>query len=287
MPVASARNYINSNKLFILSVVKNTIHQIMSNRTKSIQQQTDNKKIIKTKNQMKNQLQKAALVVSMICLFCAGRTNAQLSAQEYVAVTMDLQGILQLNMTTDPQVDFVFNTIQKYQVGITKYNATRLEVEATVPWDLYAQPSSQFWTQQIAYGAGTNGQGILPSEILEMQSIQPNTVAAPLTFNNFIGLSSNGGLNTASLTPSLNTQFLAGEFAQGVASSYAPGTSTSNPTTNKFLIHYRIKPGVPASFPNLTTQYPVLAALTFTVGTPYAQPGFYDLEVVYTLTEDL
>ena len=82
---------------------------------------------------------------------------------------MDLQGILQLTMTTEPQVDFVFNTIQKYQVGITKYNATRLEVEPTVPWDLYAQPSTEFWTQQIAYGAGANGQGTLPSEILEMQ----------------------------------------------------------------------------------------------------------------------
>jgi hypothetical protein len=230
---------------------------------------------------------KLTLAASLIMLFSAIKSNAQLSDQEYVAVTMDLQGILQLTMTTDPQVDFVFNTIQKYQVGITKYNATRLEVEATVPWDLYAQPSSQNWTQQIAYGSGTNGQGTLPSEILEMQSIQPNAVAAPLTFNNFIGLSSNGGGNTASLTPSANTQFLAGEFGQGVANSYAPATSSTSPLTNKFLIHYRIKPGVPASFPDLATQYPALAATTFTAGTPYAQPGFYDLEVVYTLTEDL
>ena len=214
-------------------------------------------------------------------------SKAQLSAQEYVAVTMDLQGILELNMTTEPQVDFVFNTIQKYQVGITKYNATRLEVESTVPWDLYAQPSTQYFTQQIAYGAGTNGQGTLPSEILEMQAIQANSVAAPLTFNSFIGLSSDGGANTASLTPTVNTQFLAGEFAQGVASSYAPATSTASPLTNKFLIHYRIKPGVPANFPDLTAQYPFVALSTFSVFTPYAQPGFYDLEVVYTLTEDL
>jgi hypothetical protein len=236
---------------------------------------------------MKNQFKKVALAISLMGLFSAGIANAQLSDQEYVAVTMDLQGILQLSMTTDPQVDFVFNTIQKYQVGITKYNATRLEVDATVPWDLYAQPSTEFWTQQLAYGAGTNGQGTLPSEILEMESIQANTVAAPLTFNTFIGLSSNAGANTASLTPTVDTQFLAGEFNQGVLSSYAPGTSTSNPTTNKFLIHYRIKPGVPANFPDLTNQYPVLAATTFTVANPYAQPGFYDMEVVYTLTEDL
>jgi hypothetical protein len=236
---------------------------------------------------MKKNVQKIILASSLILLFGSNRSNAQLSDQEYVAVTMDLQGILQLNMTTDPQVDFVFNTIQKYQVGITKYNATRLEVEATVPWDLYAQPSTQYWTQQIAYGAGTNGQGTLPSEILEMESIQPNSVPAPLTFNSFIGLSSNGGANTASLSPTVDSQFLAGEFAQGVNSSYAPATSTASPSTNKFLIHYRIKPGVPANFPDLGSQYPLIAAATFPIATPYAQPGFYDLEVVYTLTEDL
>ncbi|MBL0104598.1 MAG: hypothetical protein IPP51_13065 [Bacteroidetes bacterium] len=235
----------------------------------------------------KNILKKALLFTAMAGIFTVNTSKAQLSDQEYVAVTMDLQGILELNMTTEPQVDFVFNTIQKYQVGITKYNATRLEVESTVPWDLYAQPSTEFWTQQIAYGAGTNGQGTIPSEVLEMQAIQPNSVAALLTFNSFVGLSSNAGANTASLTPSVDTQFLAGEFAQGVASSYAPSTSTSSPLTNKFLIHYRIKPGVPANFPDLTTQYPALAATTFTAVTPYAQPGYYDLEVVYTLTEDL
>jgi hypothetical protein len=236
---------------------------------------------------MKNITKSKLWVAALAGLLSVNVANAQLSDQEYVSVTMDLQGILELNMTTEPQVDFVFNTIQKYQVGITKYNATRLEVNSTVPWDLYVQPSTQFWTQQIAYGAGTNGQGTLPSEILEMQSIQSNAVAAPLTTNSFIGLSSNAGANTASLNPTIDTQFLAGEFAQGVASSYAPSTSTSSPLTNKFLIHYRIKPGVPANFPDLTAQYPLIAAATFPGATPYAQPGYYDLEVVYTLSEDL
>jgi hypothetical protein len=230
---------------------------------------------------------KLILGAAIVGMLSVGNANAQLSDQEYVAVTMDLQGILELNMTTEPQVDFVFNTIQKYQVGITKYNATRLEVESTVPWDLYCQPSTQFWTQQIAYGAGTNGQGTLPSEILEMQAVQPNSVAAANTLNSFIGLTSSGGTNTASLTPTVNTQFMAGEFATGVANSYAPATSTASPLTNKFLIHYRIKPGVPAAFPDLAAQYPIEAAAAFPLATPYAQPGYYDLEVVYTLTEDL
>jgi len=112
---------------------------------------------------MKNITKSKLWVAALTGLLSINVANAQLSDQEYVSVTMDLQGILELNMTTEPQVDFVFNSIQKYQVGITKYNATRLEVNSTVPWDLYVQPSTQFWTQQIAYGAGTNGQGTLPS----------------------------------------------------------------------------------------------------------------------------
>src|ERR1043165_8606249 len=101
------------------------------------------------KHKMKN-IVKSKLWVAALAGLLSFNANAQLSDQEYVAVTMDLQGILELNMTTEPQVDFVFNSIQKYQVGITKYNATRLEVESTVPWDLYAQPSTEFWTQQLA-----------------------------------------------------------------------------------------------------------------------------------------
>lgn len=237
---------------------------------------------------MKNSnIKKFLLLTAIIGTFAVNTTKAQLSDQEYVAVTMDLQGILELTMTSEPQVDFVFNTIQKYQVGITKYNATRLEVNATVPWDLYAQPSTEFFTQQIAYGLGANGQSTRPSEILQMQSIQSNSVAAPLTLNSFIGLSSNAGTNTASLTPTVDTQFMAGEFGSGVTSSYAPATATESPLTNKFLVHYRIKPGVPADFPDLATQYPTVATATFTASTPYAAPGYYDLEVVYTLTEDL
>src|SRR3954469_10233224 len=110
---------------------------------------------------MKKNLQKIAITVLGVVLIAVSvnkvKAQTSLSDQEYVAVTMDLQGILQLTMTTDPQVDFVFNTIQKHQIGITKYNATRLEVDATVPWDLYAQPTTEFWTPELAYGLGTNG----------------------------------------------------------------------------------------------------------------------------------
>ena len=92
---------------------------------------------------MKKIVQKTILMTAIAGIFSVGQTKAQLSDQEYVAVTMDLQGILELTMTTEPQVDFVFNTIQKYQVGITKYNACLLYTSPS-PRDRtrYRMPSS-------------------------------------------------------------------------------------------------------------------------------------------------
>jgi cytidyltransferase-like protein len=80
------------------------------------------------------------------------------------------------------------------------------------------------------------------------------------------------------------TQFLAGEFGTvaGGGSAFAPGTAANNPTTHKFRIDMRLKPGIPASFPNST----VLLSANGNNET-YAQAGYYYLEVVYSLVEDL
>jgi len=98
----------------------------------------------------------------------AQKSYAQLSDEEYNYVTMDLRGILNLTMTTNPQVDFTFKTIQEYAHGITQYNAVQLEVDATLAWDLFVYPSTDLWNQVESYS--TNGNNGLPSEILEMQS---------------------------------------------------------------------------------------------------------------------
>jgi len=218
---------------------------------------------------------KKLLIIAAITLF-AIQTKAQLSDEEYAYVTMDLQGILKLTMTTDPTVNFVFKTIPDYQNGLIKFNATKLSVDATVAWDLFAYASTDNWVQVEAYS--TNGQATLPAEILEMQSVQPNACAAPANFNALVSLN---GLTNSGVTggvPTAATQFLAGMVGTAAGESYAPGSSTQNPATNQFRVHYRLKPGIPASFPNSAV---ALAAPGF------AQAGFYYLEVVYSLVEDL
>jgi len=102
-----------------------------------------------------------------------------LIAELYVTITFDIQPILQLQMETSTQIDFVFDNIQSYHSGITRYGATVLKVSSTVDWDLYAVATSQngdFWDQQVTYGGGV-GSGIddLPLSLLELRQSQPNS----------------------------------------------------------------------------------------------------------------
>lgn len=208
----------------------------------------------------------------------ANQTSAQLSDEEYAYITLDLQGILTITMTTDPQVDFSFTSIQDYQNGITRYNATKLEIDATVAWDLFAYASSDYWNQGDSYS--TNGESQLPAEILEMQALNANT-STPTggTFNSFTSLKGLTNSGVVGGIPNVNnTQFLAGMVGTNPGESYAPGASEANPSTHQFRVHYRIVPGIPATFPNST--------VTLT-GSGFAQAGYYSLEVIYALVEDL
>ena len=216
------------------------------------------------------------LFVLMALATLTFQSKAQLSDEEYAYVTMDLQGILNLTMTSDPTVNFEFKTIPEYQNGITKFNATKLDVDATVAWDLFAYASTNNWTQVDNYS--TSGQAALPAEILEMQAIRPNASAAPANFNVMRSLKGLTNSGVAGGVPTAATQFLAGMMGTAAGQSYAPGAASSSPTTNQFRIHYRLKPSIPATFPNSTV---ALAAPGF------AQSGYYYLEVVYSLIENL
>ncbi len=65
-------------------------------------------------------MKKIFLSVFALCFFGMS-TFAQLIDEKNVTVTMDLQPVLQLNMTTPDQVDFTFDNIPSYFSGIIKY----------------------------------------------------------------------------------------------------------------------------------------------------------------------
>jgi hypothetical protein len=232
-------------------------------------------------------MKKALFIFAAVLMMgiSAQKSYAQLTDEEYNYVTMDLRGILNLTMTTNPQVDFTFKTIQEYRQGITRFNATQLEVDATLAWDMFVYANTDEWVQVEAYsGNGNNG---LPAEILELKSSVDNSASgAPELSTAFASLKGLTNSGVAANAPQAATQFLAGAINAGAVpaagEAFAPGTAAQNPSTHKFRIDMRLKPAIPATFPNST----VLLTATGN-NEPYAQAGYYYLEVVYSLVEDL
>lgn len=111
----------------------------------------------------------------------ATTASAQLVDEKDVSITLDMQPVLQLDMTTPDQIEFVFDEISEYQSGITHYAATILKVSSTVKWDLYAVGRSQgnngptFWDQQVDYGSdNVNAIPDIPLSLLEIKQSRPN-----------------------------------------------------------------------------------------------------------------
>ncbi|MFT6969602.1 MAG: hypothetical protein ACJAXX_000160 [Roseivirga sp.] len=186
-------------------------------------------------------------VVAIFSLSFASQVNAQVlpDDNEFVYVAMDLQGVLDLTLATDPNVEFTFNTIPSYVNGIIKPNVTELKVESTVPWDLYVQAETVTWAQLQAFSSA--GVSTIPSTLLEVRVINGAGTSA---LTDFTALS--------------NTRLdIVGTI--GAADGVASGTYLTTPDSHFFRVDYRI-------VPTLTAQY---------------QAGFYGLNVIYTLAEDL
>lgn len=109
------------------------------------------------------------------------------TSENDVTVTMDLQPILELQMTTPDQIDFVFDNVNAYMAGITKYGATVLRVSSTVDWDLLAVGTSgrnessagtdSYWDNPVQYRDATvsaTSINTIPLSSLELQQIPPN-----------------------------------------------------------------------------------------------------------------
>lgn len=247
-------------------------------------------------------------------LFFANTANAQLIDEQDVTITMDLQPILQLEMTTPNQIEFVFDDINEYYAGITQYAATILKVSSTVSWDLYAVGRSNgttgagFWDQVIDYGSGNNPNAVdeLPLSLVELRQAQANSGdgAATGAFSDYsaafpaVGSASgsnslyvNGGTATP---PVAANKYIAGHAGtSGTAGQdFIAGGSylTQSGVTSDYYyaIDYRILPGLPAIFPNAfdalgTTS---LDLVTVNGAGSYAEPGVYTMYVQYVLLED-
>lgn len=236
---------------------------------------------------------------------------AQLQDEKNVTVTMDLQPILQLNMQGAENVDFVFDKISQYIGGITKYGATQLTVSSTVAWDLYAVGHStnglnNYWDQAATYGGTADPLAIdnLPISLLELHQNQanPGTFTTPAT-GNWRDYSTAFTLATGTVaagqnsiyanvnpytTPTIADKYIAGHAGTDNYMNGGSYLTQTNPVNNfKYIIDYRIVPGLPASFPWAGSNVGIPEDLQSVNGTgSYAQAGIYTMNVKYVLTEN-
>jgi type II secretory pathway pseudopilin PulG len=253
----------------------------------------------------------------LVALSMLGLTSTvafgQLQDQKDVTFTMDLQPILQLNMTTPSQIDFTFDDINSYYAGITRYGATILKVSSTVNWDLYAVGRSNgntgagFWDQQIRYGTAAAGgeTNQLPLSALELRQNTPNAATGGTgTFEDysaaFPAVASPNGANSLYVDPanSNTPPLITHKYIAGHKGTTAVGTDgiaggsylTSNGLTSNYFysIDYRILPGLPAIFPMAFAADGTTAQdlVTINGAGSFAQPGVYTMYVQYILLED-
>ncbi|WP_297815093.1 hypothetical protein [uncultured Polaribacter sp.] len=255
--------------------------------------------------------------------------NAQLIDEKDVSITLDLQPVLQLDMDTPDQLEFVFDEISEYQVGITNYAATILKVSSTVSWDLYAVARSQgingigFWDQQVNYGGNNlvNAVSDIPLSLLELKQSVGN-VGAPTATGTYIdysgtfqdaddtfidpldvttqtdfdpGFDSRNSIYVdpagGATPPALSDKYIAGHAS---TDNFMPGgtylTQGGSPSDQfRYVMDYRILPGLPAIFPTAynadgTTPQNIVTATANP--SAYAQPGVYTMYVQYILLED-
>jgi hypothetical protein len=271
---------------------------------------------------MKNFIKGSMVAAAMLM---GASSFAQIQDEKNVTITMELVPILQLNMNTPEQVNFVFDEIPEYLGGITKYGATILTASSTVSWDLFASGTSGahqalqtdvIWDAQVAYG-NTGGSAIdaLPLRALELRQF-------PYDINN--GVAATAGDYAANFTPNPSPQsrtlgdnnvyvsattspydapaaaaedrYIAG--GNGATSFVAGGSyltqtgvaAAGDDNAYYFVIDYRIVPGLPAIFPFASNGAGavIAAGAGFINGTTgqYAQPGVYTMNVKYLMIEN-
>lgn len=217
------------------------------------------------------------LVSSLLFFGMITMSNAQQKSQNGVAIRLEMKPILQLDITSPEQINFVFNNKDAYAKGITKKSATILKVTSTVKWELYAvgrstgkSPNGKtFWDQEKSYGSTVNSVADLPLSLLEIKQSRINTAAEgslatypdysadfSTPFRSSAGNSLYVAADGSISPPNKSGKYIAGQsgWSNGEKNDYmASGSYASNHNSAAnfyYEIDYRILPGYPAVFPN-------------------------------------
>lgn len=263
--------------------------------------------------------------VTAIILTITLVTNAQKEKSQGVSFVLDMQPVLQIDMTSAEQINFVFDNKIKYRAGITKNEATIIKVTSTVKWDLYAVGRSKgksangktYWDQEKSFASNVNSVADLPLSLLEIKQnhVNINGKSAVGKFNDYSRdldvstMRADGGNslyvspNGTPTPPSKTGKYIAGHsgIAEETSKNYMDAGSYISDDKFIYTIDYKILPGYPAIFPNAYNEDATVAqniVANANAGTifaggvasngnkSYAEPGVYTMNVQYVLLED-
>jgi len=165
------------------------------------------------------------------------------------------------DLKTTPDLEFSFNTIDKYINGITRPNALELNVTATgSEWDLYiGATTTTAGSFNVVSSYSNNGIAQLPVSIVQARVYNTNNTS--LTGGGFVpltdiaapvyiigGSSNDAAVNCGDVVPTGTNQ---------------PGSYLSDPECYKFKVDLKLVPGL------------------------VYRPGLYTLRIDFILIEDL
>lgn len=234
---------------------------------------------------------------------------SQTIEEKNTVISMDFHPVLQLYVSGPEDITFEFNETSEYQAGIVRYGATTLAVNATVNWDLYAvgfSSAGTVWEQQARYGSASdpNAEHTLSLHALELHQSRANPSASganpsfnadyssPFTSSVSVGRNSIYTSANPYIKPLATDKYIAGHFSTSdfiTGGSYLLNNYSGNMGPSGdfyYIIDYRIKPGLPATFPNSGTNSITAAPDGITTPGHYLQPGIYTCSVKYILTEN-
>ncbi len=165
-------------------------------------------------------------------------------------------GNLSLETVSDPEVTFLFNTIQKFQSGISVQNAINLRVTAVdVNWDLYVYAETDvpgLWNEVLSY----SDYGLHPeSGLLELRF--RNAANTP-NIDGFFPIDDISNPAYIIGSPGADPDINCPEMGTNT-----PGNYIDQPQCYEFTVDMRIQPGFDH------------------------RPGLYTLNVMYVIVEDL
>lgn len=165
-----------------------------------------------------------------------------------------LKAQVSFELKTSPEVVFSFVSVNDYVAGKTRMGALKLRVNSDRRWDMWVKATTSNWIVVDTYSSG----GAIPDVDILQLSVR----------------NSSGTSNISGFFPISDLeQYLIGsagsdiEIACPGAGANAAGDYISNRACYEFNVDFKIIPGIdPVS---------------------YLRPGYYRLDVLFTIVEDL